>query len=87
MWFDPALITLGGFLAALVIGGAGFAFAIVVTGIWIYVLPPAAIVLLAAICATLLHAASVRRFRRVARRARFTCSAERKSTSCVPRLY
>ncbi len=64
MWFDLALIALGGFLAALVIGSAGFAFAIVVTGIWIYVLPPAAIVLLAAICATLLHAVSIWRFRR-----------------------
>lgn len=64
MWFDLALIALGGFLAALVIGSAGFAFAIVVTGIWIYVLPPATIVLLAAICATLLHAVSVWRFRK-----------------------
>jgi len=63
MWFDLALIALGAFLAALVIGSAGFAFAIVVTGIWIYVLPPATIVLLAAICATLLHAISVWRFR------------------------
>ncbi len=64
MWFDLALIALGGFLAALVIGSTGFAFAIVVTGIWIYVLPPATIVLLAAICATLLHAVSVWRFRK-----------------------
>lgn len=64
MWFDLALIALGGFLAALVIGSAGFAFAIVVTGIWIYVLPPTTIVLLAAICATILHTVSVWRFRR-----------------------
>ncbi len=64
MWFDLALIALGGFLAALVIGSAGFAFAIVVTGIWIHVLPPATVVLLAAICATLLHAISVWQFRR-----------------------
>jgi len=63
MWFELALIALGGFLAALVVGSAGFAFAIVVTGIWLYVLPPATIVLLAAICATLLHAISVWRFR------------------------
>jgi uncharacterized membrane protein YfcA len=63
MWFDLALIALGGFLAALVIGSAGFAFSIVVTGIWVYVLPPATIVLLAAICATLLHTVSVWRFR------------------------
>jgi len=64
MWFDLALIALGGFFAALVIGSAGFAFAIVVTGIWIYVLLPAAIVLLAAICATLLHIVSIWQFRR-----------------------
>jgi uncharacterized protein len=61
---DLALIALGAFLAALVIGSAGFAFAIIVTGIWIYVLPPAVIVLLASICATLLHVVSVWRFRR-----------------------
>jgi uncharacterized membrane protein YfcA len=64
MWFDLALIAAGGFLAALVVGSAGFAFAIVVTGIWIYVLPPAHIVLLASICATLLHIASIWQFRR-----------------------
>lgn len=64
MWFELPLIAAGAFLAALVIGSAGFAFAIVVTGIWIYVLPPATIVLLAAVCATLLHAVSVWRFRR-----------------------
>ncbi len=64
MWFDYALIAAGGFLAALVVGSAGFAFAIVVTGVWIYVLPPAQIVFLAAICATLLHIASVWQFRR-----------------------
>lgn len=63
MWFDLALIAIGGFLAALVIGSAGFAFAIVVTGIWIYVLPPPTIVLLAAICATVLHVISVWSFR------------------------
>ena len=55
---------MGGFLAALVVGSAGFAFAIVVTGVWIYVLPPAQIVLLASICATLLHIAGVWQFRR-----------------------
>ncbi len=64
MWFDLALIAAGGFLAALVVGSAGFAFAIIVTGVWIYVLPPAQIVLLAAVCATLLHIASIWRFRR-----------------------
>ena len=60
---DLALIAAGAFLGALVVGSAGFAFAIVVTGIWIYVLPPAEVVLLASICATLLHALSVWRFR------------------------
>ena len=64
MWFDLTLIAVGGFLAALVVGSAGFAFAIVVTGVWIYVLPPAQIVLLASICATLLHIAGVWQFRR-----------------------
>ena len=64
MAFDLALIAAGAFLAALVIGSAGFAFAIVVTGIWIYVLPPASLVLLASICATLLHATNVWQFRR-----------------------
>lgn len=64
MWYELPLIAAGAFLAALVTGSAGFAFAIVVTGIWLYVLPPATIVLLAAICATLLHAVSVWRFRR-----------------------
>jgi uncharacterized membrane protein YfcA len=63
MWYELPLIAAGAFLAALVTGSAGFAFAIIVTGIWIYVLPPATIVLLAAICATLLHAVSVWRFR------------------------
>jgi uncharacterized membrane protein YfcA len=61
---DFGLIAAGAFLAALVIGSAGFAFAIVVTGFWIHVLPPPALVLLAAICATLLHATSIWRFRR-----------------------
>lgn len=64
MSLDLALIALGAFLAALVIGSAGFAFAIVVTGIWIHVLPPPVLVLLAATCATLLHAVSIWRFRR-----------------------
>ena len=63
MWFDYTIVALGAFFAALVIGSAGFAFAIVVTGVWIYVLPPAAIVLLASICATLLHVTSVWQFR------------------------
>lgn len=64
MWFDLGLVAVGGFLAALVVGSAGFAFAIVVTGIWLYVLPPAQIVLLASICATTLHIISVWQYRR-----------------------
>src|SRR3954469_9982591 len=59
-----ALIAVGGFLAALVVGSAGFAFAIVVTGVWLYVLPPAQIVLLASISATVLHIVSIWQFRR-----------------------
>ena len=61
---DLALIAAGGFLAALVVGSAGFAFAIVVTGVWLYVLPPAQIVLLASICATTLHLVSIWQYRR-----------------------
>lgn len=61
---DLAVIAVGGFLGALVVGSAGFAFAIVVTSMWIYVLPPVQIVFLAALCATLLHIASVWQFRR-----------------------
>jgi uncharacterized protein len=64
MSFDLALIAAGGFLGAMVVGSAGFAFAIVVTGVWLYVLPPAQIVLLAAICATVLHIVSVWQYRR-----------------------
>lgn len=64
MYTDLALITSGAFLGALITGGLGFAFAIVVTGIWIYVLPPSEVVLLASICATLLHVMGVWRFRR-----------------------
>ncbi len=64
MWFELALIAVGGFLAALVVGSAGFAFAIVVTGVWLYVLPPAQIVLLASVCATVLHIVSVWQYRR-----------------------
>ena len=62
--FDLCLIAVGGFLAALVVGSAGFAFAIVVTGVWLYVLPPAQIVLLASICATTLHIISIWQYRR-----------------------
>ena len=61
---ELAVIATGAFLAALAIGSAGFAFAMVATGIWIYVLPPATIVLMAATCGTLLHGISVWRYRR-----------------------
>lgn len=61
---ELAIIGLGAFLAAIVTSSAGFAFAIIVTGIWIYVLPPAEIVFLASICATLIHITSVVRLRR-----------------------
>ena len=64
MWLDLALVAGGAFLAAVVIGSAGFAFAIVVTGIWIYVMPPQAIVLLAATCATLVHTVNIWQYRR-----------------------
>ncbi len=63
MWFDLALIAVGAFLAALVLGSIGFAFGTIATVIWVVVPPPAAIVLLASICATLLQGAGVWRFR------------------------
>ena len=59
---DLTLIAVGGFLAARVTGSAGFAFGIIVTSVWIHVLQPAQIVLLASICATSIHVASVWRF-------------------------
>lgn len=64
MWVDVAIVAAGAFLAAVVIGSAGFAFAMVVTGIWVHVMPPPAIVLLGATCATLLHVANVWQYRR-----------------------
>jgi len=64
MYLDLAAIAFGAFLGAVVIGSAGFAFAIVVTGIWIYVLPPVTLVFLTSICATLLHAVNLWKFRR-----------------------
>lgn len=64
MTFELAIIAIGSFLGAVVAGSVGFAFAIIVTAVWIYVLPPAEIVLLASICATLLHGLSVWRYRR-----------------------
>lgn len=61
---DAALLAVGAFLAALVIGSVGFAFAVIVTGVWIHVLPPVELVFLASICATALHVVSVWQFRR-----------------------
>jgi len=61
---ELAVVATGAFFAALVMGSAGFAFALVVTGFWIYVLPPAAIVFLAAVCSLPLHAFGVWQFRR-----------------------
>lgn len=64
MWPDLAIVAAGALLAAIIVGSAGFAFAMVATGIWIYVMPPVMIVLLGAICATLLHAVNWWRDRR-----------------------
>lgn len=61
---DLPIIALGAFVAALAIGTAGFAFSMVATGFWIYVLPPPTIVFMAATCGTLLHGISVWRYRR-----------------------
>lgn len=63
MQIDIAVIVAGAFLGALVTGGAGFAFAVVANSLWIYILPPSQMVLLASACATVLHAASIWRFR------------------------
>lgn len=61
---DILVVALGAFFAALAIGSAGFAFSMVATGFWIYVLPPQFIVLLASVCGTLLHGMSVWHYRR-----------------------
>ncbi len=63
MYVEVAAIAGGAFLGAVVTGSAGFAFAVVATGVWVYVMPPAEVVLLASACATVLHAASVWHFR------------------------
>ena len=61
---DILVVALGAFFAALAIGSAGFAFSMVATGFWIYVLPPQFIVLMASVCGTLLHGMSVWRYRK-----------------------
>ena len=63
MSVELAFIAIGAFLGGVVTGAAGFAFAIVAGVFWVHVLSPANFVLLAAVCATLLHAASVWQFR------------------------
>ncbi|MGH8617647.1 MAG: sulfite exporter TauE/SafE family protein [Burkholderiales bacterium] len=64
MTLDLALIALGAFLAALVVGAAGFAFAVVANGLWAHALPPSALVLFAAVLATLLHSVVTWKIRR-----------------------
>lgn len=63
MALDLTLIGVGAFLAALVVGAAGFAFAVVANGLWAHALPPAALVLFAAVLATLLHSVVTWRIR------------------------
>lgn len=62
MWTDVAFIACGALVAAAVSSSAGFAFAVIASGIWIHVLSPIDVVLLASICATLLHAANLGRY-------------------------
>jgi uncharacterized membrane protein YfcA len=64
MTLDLGLIALGAFLAALVVGAAGFAFAVVANGLWAHALPPSALVFFAAVLATLLHSVVTWKIRR-----------------------
>lgn len=64
MSFQIAVIVAGAFLGAVITGGAGFAFAIIATVIWVHVLTPVQNVMLAAACASALHVASVWHFRK-----------------------
>jgi uncharacterized protein len=70
MWLDPAataLLTpgtlaalwLGGFVGALASGGAGFAFALAASSIWLHVLDPVHATLLIVACSTLLQLGTV----------------------------
>ena len=64
MFFQLTIILAGAFLGAIANGAAGFAFVIIVTAFWIYVLPPIQVVTLAAACASTLHIVSVWHFRK-----------------------
>lgn len=63
MLVELAFVAIGAFFGGIVTGAAGFAFAIVAGAFWVHVLPPTHFVLLAAACATLLHASAVWQFR------------------------
>jgi uncharacterized membrane protein YfcA len=64
MWFEYAILFVGSFAGALVIGSAGFAFALVATAVWLQVLPLARVVPLVTVCAIVLNGILVWRFRR-----------------------
>ncbi|MGN2392933.1 sulfite exporter TauE/SafE family protein [Pelomicrobium sp. G1] len=64
MWFEYAILFVGGFAGAVVIGSAGFAFALVATAVWLQALPPARVVPLVTVCAIVLNGILVWRFRR-----------------------
>lgn len=59
-----AVIVAGAFVGAVITGGAGFAFAIVATIVWVHVLTPPQTVMLAAACASTIHIASIWHFRK-----------------------
>ena len=59
-----AIIIAGAFVGAVITGGAGFAFAIVATIVWVHVLTPPQTVMLAAACASTIHIASIWHFRK-----------------------
>ncbi|MEW5707682.1 MAG: sulfite exporter TauE/SafE family protein [Pseudomonadota bacterium] len=67
MWFEYAVLFVGGFAGGVVIGSAGFAFALVATAVWLQALPPARVVPLVTLCAILLNGILVWRFRREVR--------------------
>ena len=64
MYVELITVIVGALLGAILAGGAGFAFAVVATAFWVHVLPPPQIVLLAAACATVIHAGSIWQFRK-----------------------
>lgn len=59
MWSDPLWIFVGAFIAALVAGSTGFAFAIVGMAIWLHIMPPDRAVPLVVICSISLNLALV----------------------------